>query len=42
MPPSFSAKKVKGARRNELARKKQAVELKAVEVENLRIQAQGN
>src|SRR5436309_11677687 len=33
MPPSFSAKKVKGRPAYELARKKQAVELKAVEVE---------
>src|ERR1700737_2667084 len=33
MPPSFSAKKVKGRPTYELARKKQAVELKAVEVE---------
>ncbi len=32
-PPSFSAKKVKGRPAYELARKKQAVELKAVEVE---------
>src|SRR6266849_4985514 len=33
MPPSFSAKKVKGRPAYELARKKQVVELKAVEVE---------
>jgi tRNA pseudouridine55 synthase len=33
MPPSFSAKKVKGRPAYELARKKQPVELKAVEVE---------
>src|SRR5260370_18398501 len=33
MPPSFSAKKVKGRPASELARKKQAVELKAVEIE---------
>src|SRR5579862_6150483 len=33
MPPAFSAKKVKGVPAYELARKKQAVELKAVEVE---------
>src|SRR5260370_19705761 len=33
MPPSFSAKKVKGRPAYELARKKQIVELKAVEVE---------
>jgi tRNA pseudouridine55 synthase len=33
MPPSFSAKKVKGRPAYELARKKQAVELRAVEVE---------
>jgi tRNA pseudouridine55 synthase len=33
MPPAFSAKKVKGRPAYELARKKQAVELKAVEVE---------
>src|SRR6195256_5062308 len=33
MPPSFSAKKVKGRPAYELARKNQAVELKAVEVE---------
>src|SRR6266566_394129 len=33
MPPSFSAKKVKGRPAYELARKKQTVELKAVEVE---------
>src|SRR5437879_5049007 len=33
MPPSFSAKKVKGRPAYELARKKQAVELKPVEVE---------
>jgi len=33
IPPSFSAKKVKGRPAYELARKKQAVELKAVEVE---------
>src|SRR6266566_4178614 len=32
-PPSFSAKKVKGRPAYELARKKQTVELKAVEVE---------
>src|ERR1700687_2723557 len=32
MPPSFSAKKVKGRPAYELARKKQAFELKAVEV----------
>ncbi len=33
MPPSFSAKKIKGRPAYELARKKQAVELKPVEVE---------
>ena len=33
MPPAFSAKKVKGVPAYELARKKQPVELKAVEVE---------
>jgi tRNA pseudouridine55 synthase len=33
MPPSFSAKKIHGRPAYELARKKQAVELKAVEVE---------
>ncbi len=33
MPPAFSAKKVKGRPAYELARKKQAVDLKAVEVE---------
>src|SRR6266478_5885058 len=33
MPPSFSAKKVKGRPAYELARKKQPVELKAVEIE---------
>src|SRR5712664_1764840 len=33
MPPSFSAKKVKGRPAYELARKKQAVELNAVEIE---------
>src|SRR5260370_40345373 len=33
MPPAFSAKKVKGRPAYELARKKQAVELKPVEVE---------
>ncbi len=33
MPPAFSAKKVKGRPAYELARKKQPVELKAVEVE---------
>src|SRR5258707_1997853 len=33
MPPSFSAKKIKGRPAYELARKKQAVELKLVEVE---------
>src|SRR5712691_13344886 len=33
MPPSFSAKKVKGRPAYELARKKQAVELKVVEVQ---------
>jgi tRNA pseudouridine55 synthase len=33
MPPAFSAKKIKGRPAYELARKRQAVELKAVEVE---------
>src|SRR5207245_6158869 len=33
VPPSFSAKKIKGRPAYELARKKQAVELKPVEVE---------
>ena len=39
MPPSFSAKKIHGRPAYELARKKQAVELKPVEVEVFRVQA---